>query len=77
MGFKQVLILGDFTAQIAVAAGQHAHINGPRFTGPDALERLGLQDAEKFRLHFGGERFDPKDRGRGSNWAQWKRPGAK
>ena len=27
--------------------------------------------AEKFRVRFGGERFDPKDRGRGSNWARW------
>jgi hypothetical protein len=30
-------------------------------------------DAEKFRIRFGGERFDPRDRGRGSNWARWYR----
>src|SRR5205823_1548814 len=27
------------------------------------------EQAEKFRLRFGGERFNPKERGRGSNWA--------
>lgn len=27
--------------------------------------------AELFRAKFNGERFDPKDRGRGSNWHQW------
>jgi hypothetical protein len=30
-------------------------------------------NAEVFRLRFGGEPFDPRDRGRGSNWAQWKK----
>jgi hypothetical protein len=31
-------------------------------------------DAEKFRLRFGGEPFNPKHRGRGANWARWKKP---
>jgi site-specific DNA recombinase len=26
-------------------------------------------------LPLGGERFDPKDRGRGSNWARWYKTG--
>ena len=30
-------------------------------------------DAEKFIKHFGGEKFNPKQRGRGSNWARWKK----
>jgi hypothetical protein len=30
-------------------------------------------DAEKFKQRFGGEKFDPNKRGRGSNWARWKR----
>jgi hypothetical protein len=30
-------------------------------------------DAEKFMQRFGGEKFDPKQRGRGSNWAYWKK----
>ena len=31
--------------------------------------------ADLFRERFDGERFDPKDRGRGSHWHQWrKRP---
>ena len=33
------------------------------------------EHAENFRVRFGGERFDPKDRGRGSNWARWYKMG--
>jgi hypothetical protein len=32
-----------------------------------------LEDAEKFMQRFGGEKFEPKQRGRGSNWARWKK----
>jgi hypothetical protein len=31
-------------------------------------------DAEKFMKRFGGETFDPKQRGKGSNWARWNKP---
>jgi hypothetical protein len=30
--------------------------------------------AEKFKQRFGGEKFDPSQRGRGKSWARWKRP---
>jgi hypothetical protein len=30
-------------------------------------------DAEKFRQRFGGEAFDPAQRGRGKSWAQWRK----
>jgi hypothetical protein len=30
-------------------------------------------DAEKFMQRFGGEKFNPKQRGRGYNWARWKK----
>ena len=33
------------------------------------------EHAEKFRMRFGGERFNPKDRGGGSNWARWYKNG--
>ena len=29
-------------------------------------------DAEKFMARFGGEKFDPTQRGKGRNWMQWK-----
>jgi hypothetical protein len=32
-----------------------------------------LLHAEKFMERFGGEKFDPSKRGKGSNWARWKR----
>ena len=33
------------------------------------------EHAEKFRMRFGGERFNPNDRGRGSYWARWYKGG--
>ena len=30
-------------------------------------------DAQKFMERFGGEKFDPAERGRGANWARWKK----
>jgi hypothetical protein len=27
--------------------------------------------ADAFRVRFGGEHFDPRDRGRGASWAKW------
>jgi hypothetical protein len=30
--------------------------------------------AEEFRLRFGGEPFNPADRGRGANWSRWNKP---
>ncbi len=31
------------------------------------------KDAAKFMQRFGGETFDPKQRGKGNNWARWKK----
>jgi hypothetical protein len=31
------------------------------------------EHAEKFMRRFGGEKFHPKQRGKGSNWARWKK----
>jgi hypothetical protein len=31
------------------------------------------EHAAEFRARFGGETFDPADRGRGANWARWRR----
>jgi hypothetical protein len=31
------------------------------------------EHAAKFMARFGGERFNPDDRGRGTAWAQWKK----
>jgi hypothetical protein len=30
-------------------------------------------DAEKFMARFGGEKFDPRQRGKGRNWMRWKK----
>ena len=34
---------------------------------------LLLAHAQKFMERFGGEEFDPAERGRGANWARWKK----
>jgi hypothetical protein len=50
-----------------------------RPTFPQTLTRIPCgcfavtADAEKFMALFGGEKFDPKQRRRGSNWMQWKK----
>jgi len=31
------------------------------------------EHAESFMQRFGGEKFVPKQRGKGSNWARWKK----
>ncbi|AOF91661.1 hypothetical protein [Sinorhizobium sp. RAC02] len=36
-----------------------------------------LEDAEAFLAHFGGEWFDPRDRGRGHKWHFWYKGRAK
>ncbi len=30
-------------------------------------------DARKFMERFGGEKFNPSERGRGANWARWRK----
>jgi hypothetical protein len=30
------------------------------------------EHAERFIARFGGQPFDPSDRGRGARWAEWK-----
>ena len=32
-----------------------------------------VADAQKFMERFGGEKFDPAERGRGTNWARWRK----
>ena len=32
------------------------------------------EHAERFRKAFHGEPFNPKDRGKGTNWMKWRRP---
>ena len=32
-----------------------------------------VADAQKFMERFGGEKFDPAERGRRTNWARWKK----
>jgi hypothetical protein len=34
---------------------------------------VAAADAEKFMARFGGEKFDPTLRGKGSNWMRWKK----
>ena len=69
-----VPLAGDvrrFTARMSICSRGHTVNDGKRqyhvfcFSDPD--------DAAIFRKAFGGEDFDPRERGRGANWMKWYR----
>lgn len=59
-------IHGDVTGALEGAFATRMWRSGYCFSDP--------ADARKFVERFGGETFDPSERGRGANWAQWKKP---
>jgi hypothetical protein len=60
----------DFCRDLSVAPRGHT----VRRDGKDYIIFCLLDPihADLFRERFGGERFDPKDRGRGSKWHEWR-----
>jgi hypothetical protein len=55
-------------ASFNVAAVYHDHATWRVFCFTDPAH------AALFREKFGGEPFDPRDRGRGAAWARWRKP---
>jgi hypothetical protein len=66
-GYKEI---HDFCKDLTLCTRGHSVYDGEWFH-VYCFEKL--QDAEKFMQHFSGERFDPKQRGKGSNWARRNR----
>jgi hypothetical protein len=67
-GYK---VIHDFCKSLSVCPRGHSVIHeGDWFRVYCFAEP---SDAAKFMQRFGGETFDPKQRGKGSNWARWKK----
>jgi hypothetical protein len=66
-GYKEI---HDFCKDLALCSRGHAVYDGEWFH-VYCFEKL--EDADKFKQRFGGEKFYPTQRGRGSNWARWKK----
>ena len=62
----------DFCKELTLCTRGHAVFHDREWFHVYCFEKL--EDADKFRLRFGGDKFDPKQRGKGSNWARWKKP---
>jgi hypothetical protein len=58
----------DRAATATTHDGHHDHTTWRVFCFADSAH------AARFRKEFGGEPFDPRDRGRGAAWAQWRKP---
>lgn len=60
----------DFCKDLTLCARGHAVYDGEWF---HVYCFSDPADAEKFKQRFGGERFNPNERGKGRHWARWKR----
>ena len=67
-GYKTIRI---FCKDLSLCPRGHAVFHEDEWFNVYCFAEQG--DAEKFMQRFGGERFDPKQRGKGSNWARWKK----
>jgi hypothetical protein len=61
-----------FCKELTLCARGHSVFHDREWFHVYCFEKL--EDADKFRQRFGGDKFDPKQRGKGSNWARWKKP---
>jgi hypothetical protein len=67
-GYKEI---HEFCAPLTLCSRGHSlYHHGQWFHVYCFRERA---DAQKFLERFGGEKFDPAERGRGANWARWRK----
>lgn len=62
----------EFCNELSLCPRGHSVARDGRWYNVYCFAEAG--DAENFMQHFGGEKFDPKQRGKGSNWAKWSKP---
>jgi len=67
-GYK---VIHDFCKDLSLCPRGHAVVHDDQWFNVYCFAEQA--DAEKFMKRFGGETFDPKQRGKGSNWARWKK----
>ena len=68
-GYKAI---HDFCKNLSLCSRGHAVIHNDEWFNVYCFSDSA--DAEKFMSRFGGEKFDPTQRGRGANWALWEKP---
>jgi hypothetical protein len=71
--WQQLTVQGDteFCKELSMCSRGHSVFHEDKWFNVYCFAEVA--DAEKFMQRFGGEKFDPKQRGRGSNWARWKK----
>jgi hypothetical protein len=67
-GYK---VIHDFCQDLSLCARGHSIVHEGEWFHVYCFAEAG--DAEKFMRRFAGEKFDPKQRGKGSNWARWNK----
>ena len=67
-GYKQI---HEFCADLTLCSRGHSLYHDGQWFHVYCFTQPG--DAQKFLERFGGERFDSSERGRGANWARWKK----
>lgn len=67
-GYKTI---HEFCAKLSLCPRGHAVFHDGRWYNVYCF--ADAADADAFMRRFGGERFDPKQRGKGSNWAKWNK----
>ena len=61
----------DFCRDLTLGSRGHALYHDGQWFHVYCFKEVA--DAQKFMERFGGEKFDPAERGRGTNWARWKK----
>jgi hypothetical protein len=64
-------LIADFCRDLSLCPRGHSVNDGKEWYTVYCF--AAAEDATKFIARFGGERFNPADRGRGRNWARWKK----
>jgi hypothetical protein len=65
-GMSLYTAIHEFCKELSLCSRGHAVFHGDQWFNVYCFFERG--DAEKFMQRFGGEWFDPRQRGKGSNW---------
>jgi hypothetical protein len=69
---KNHKLVEEFCKDLSICSRGHAVFHESEFWQVFCFAEAA--DADKFQRRFGGEKFDPNQKGKGSNWARWKKP---
>jgi hypothetical protein len=64
-------LIHDFCKELSLCARGHSVCHEDEWFNVFCFSDAA--DAAKFLQRFGGEKFDPRQQGKGSNWAQWRK----